>query len=476
MYYGRKYSLKKNDKIIIYGAATTGAILYKNFIEANLDVIAFIDKRADETPLYYELPVWTLEQLRKYLCHNQDVVIVIGIKNVFEHEKIARKIYEIGGKRIVFRPYKELNGQGNEEDKAINQLYSNLLSGICAGIGYEISGIENYEIKDSAIIEISENYVIANIHIFYIFTDNYTNKDIIWGDIPCLGLIPHIGLFNAFLGSYNDGEGEYIKFCREAALRSGGIVVSHAWEKSVYNNRLDVFNNMQYAWEFDSNFFIRNAVDAEYNSKGYFNIKSGKHRIVYQLVKGKRYIPLKIKKDDYYLWCNEKKALEIIRILFELKKDSLPFILGNPYFYKFPCTSSAFYELAIEKFISNLYKDRYYQNIKSFEGKKILFIDTDMTFFAYIFMFIGMKVFVYETNKDKCLLLDIVLGNFRYINEKELECDYNYIVTESNDILVEDVEKILYVTDKQMFGKEELVSGYVKESFLFAYLEEKKGC
>ena len=115
MYYGRKYSLKKNDKIIIYGAATTGAILYKNFIEANLDVIAFIDKRADETPLYYELPVWTLEQLKKYLCHNQDVVIVIGIKNVFEHEKIARKIYEIGGKRIVFRPYKELNGQGNED-------------------------------------------------------------------------------------------------------------------------------------------------------------------------------------------------------------------------------------------------------------------------------------------------------------------------------------------------------------------------
>lgn len=474
MYYDKKYLLTQDDKIVLYGAATTGAILYKSFTKQNLNVVAFVDMRADEIPTYYELPVWNLNQLQEYLSDNE-AVVVIAIKNVFEHEKIAKKIYEIGGRKIIFRPYRELNGQGREEEKVMNQLYSTLLSGVYSGSGYRISGIEKNEMEDSAIIEMSEEYIIANIHIFYIFTDNYKNRDIIWGDIPCLGLIPHIGLFKAFLGHYNEDEAEYIKFCREAALRSGGIVISQAWEKSVYNNRLDVFNNMQYAWEFDSNFFVRNAVEADYNPKGYFNIKSGKHRIVYQLVKGKRYIPLKLKKEDYYLWRNEKNAAEVSKLLFELKQDSLPFKLGNPYFYKFPCTSSNFYESVIEKLIYNLYKERYNRNIQSFEGKKILFINTDLVFGAYIFQFIGMEVYVYETDEDKCLLLDKVLGNMKYVNEKELESEYNYIVVEDSEKIENNVEKILYITDTKQQDKEEIASGYVDNRYLFAYLEEQKG-
>ena len=175
------------------------------------------------------------------------------------------------------------------------------------------------------------------------------------------------------------------------------------------------------------------------------------------------------------MWRNEKNAAEVSKLLFELKQDSLPFKLGNPYFYKFPCTSTNFYESVIEKLVFNLYIERYYRNIQSFEGKKILFINTDLVFGAYIFQFIGMEVYVYETDEDKCLLLDKVLGNMKYINETELESEYNYIVVEDSEKIENDVEKILYITDTKQQDKEEIASGYVDNRFLFAYLEEQKG-
>ena len=152
---------------------------------------------------------------------------------------------------------------------------------------YAIEAFEEHVLQDKALIESDSDSVVADIPVYYIFTDLYKDIDILWGDIPCLGLIP--------------------QFCREAALRSGGIKITKAWEESVYRNRLDVFNHMQYEWEHDRGFFVKNAVWADYNEKGYFNIKSGKHRVVFMLVKGKRYIPLRIKKSDYEKWSNISK-------------------------------------------------------------------------------------------------------------------------------------------------------------------------
>ena len=82
MIYGESYVIRKADSILLYGAATTGAILYANLTKRGFRVKGFIDQRADEIGSYYGLPVWDVAAgCCKGVC---DSVVIVAIKNVFE--------------------------------------------------------------------------------------------------------------------------------------------------------------------------------------------------------------------------------------------------------------------------------------------------------------------------------------------------------------------------------------------------------
>lgn len=476
MKYGKKYAINKTSKVIIYGAATTGAIVYSTFIRYGIEVIAFIDKRADEIESYYNLPVIDLNQTEKLIQENRDIIIVIGIKNVFEHEKIAKKICGLGCNKIIFRPYKEIKGEGSEKDKEINTIYSSILSGELPQEVYEVADFEEQSFSDKAIIETDDNYVVANIPIYYVFTDRYKDRNILWGDIPCLGLVPHIGLFNFFSGTENEDYHEYIKFCREAALRSGGIKISKAWEESVYKNRLDVFNHMQYEWEHDKGFFIKNAVEAAYNEGGYFNIKSGKHRVVFLLVMGKRYIPLKIRKYDYAKWCNTKKTEEIRSLLKSLNKESLPAVIGNPYFYDYPCSTSSFYEQVLMRLISVIYQTQYYERKKfDFSKENILLYNTPMALYADVLHMIGFEVDILEDDAKNKAIYKAVSG--QGVKEKlEENKEYFLVVVDGKKKLDDkdvNIKNKVYITSSKDENGRLLASGLGEKEFLYAFLTRR---
>lgn len=477
MRYGKRYAINRNSKIVIYGAATTGAIIYSAFIQNGFDVIAFVDKRADEIESYHDRPVLNLEQAGKLFDKNIDIIAVIGIKNVFEHEKIAKKILNLGCDKIIFRPYDEVDGKGKEKDKILNEVYSNILSGEIPKEGYVIDAFGEYDLQDKAVIEDNDNYVIANIPIYYIYTDLYENVDILWGDILCLGLIPHIGLFNFFQGIENEDYHEYMKFCREAALRSGGIKITKAWEESVYRNRLDVFIHMQYEWEHDRNFFVRNAVEADYNEKGYFNIKSGKHRVVFMLVKGKRYIPLRMKKDDYGKWSNVLKAKKIKCLLDKMDRESLPVILGNPFFYDYPCSTSSFYEQVLIRLISMIYQVRYYGRGKfDFNKDSILLYNTPLSIYADVLRMIGFHVDIVEENEENKIIYEAIAE--QGINEEaDNNKKYFFAVVEGEKKLCEikaSAENIVNISGCRDGAGEALVSGFGENGFLYAVLMKER--
>ena len=129
MHYGKEFLIDKDSKFIIYGAATTGAILYHNLKESGYKIIAFVDKRADEIDSYLELPVWNLRQAEKYFGTCDDVIVIIAIKNVFEHEKIAKTIWNLGCNKIIFRPSSVIEGRGKTEDLNLNVIYDNAIKG-----------------------------------------------------------------------------------------------------------------------------------------------------------------------------------------------------------------------------------------------------------------------------------------------------------------------------------------------------------
>lgn len=424
MIYGENYVLQRADHILLYGAATTGAILYTNLTKSGFHVQGFIDQRADEINSYYGLPVW--DAVSAGGCEkNRNSVVIIAIKNVFEHERVAGTLWRAGFRRVIFRPGGSVCGEETEPERLLNMVYDRVMNK--GGIGElppcpEIKGIAHKTLKDHAIVLDQGDYVTANIPAPYVFTDKYEDRDIMWGDIPCLGLLPHLGLFDMFNGNWNSDYAEYMKYCRQAAEKSGGIVTSGAWEASVYQNRLDVFNHMQYSWEHDRSFFIKNAVEGIYNPKGYFNIRSGKHRIAYMLTKGSRYIPLRIKRVSYELWSGKDRAERIAGFLWENGMEALPVVLMNPYFYDYTSSTSVFYEKILTSLVTMICRDsvRAGKPIR-FQGKSVLFCGTPMALYAQVFRILGFDVYILEHDPMNRKLNETVLSGMavHFLEEAE---------------------------------------------------------
>lgn len=479
MLLAKPYYIEKSDKIIIYGAATTGAIFLKKIEQLQLDVIAFIDKRADEIDTYYNKPVISIEESKRHA--NNNTIVIIAIKNVFEHEKIAKKLWGYGYTKIIFRPYSVIVSHGKRSELEINEAYDLLFKSVLPQKIPRVVGMEKNQLIDHAIIKKEGEYVWANIPIEYVFTDNYENKSIVWGDIPCLGLIPHIGLFRLFLGEGNDDYIEYMKFCREAAIRSGGIKISPAWEQSVYLNRLDVFNHMEYEWEHDRSFFVENTIEAIYNSQGYFNISSGKHRMVYLIAKGCKYVPLKIKAKEYALWSGEKDAHDIYQYLYDNELDVLPIVLPNPYFYDFPCSSSAFYLNVLHMLITNIFKSEYYLNGEfDFAGKQILICNSPMAMYSNYLQMLGFKVSILEKNSAnaECYRTLLGEGEYEFLNQNSSCVAYYLCIIEDDEMQdTRACEKVLRITDSCMQKNDNVanvVCGYTSSGFKAAYIEKKE--
>lgn len=400
MKYGERYVLEREAPILLYGAATTGAILYRNLTANGFSVHGFIDQRADEIDSYYGLPVWDTETAGRY-AGAHGAVVVIAIKNVFEHERVAAGLWRAGCRRVIYRPYRSVCGGETDQDRLLNEVYDRLMAGNCSGLPAcpEVAGPERRALQDRAVLLRQGDYVTANIPAPYVFTDRYEDPDVPWSDIPCLGLLPHLGLFDMFNGTWNPDHAEYIRYCRRAAEKSGGIVTSRAWEASVYQNRLDVFNHMQYSWEHDRDFFIRNTVEGRYNPKGYFNIRSGKHRMAYLLVKGSRYLPLRIKTADYEAWRGRERAERIMELLWEAGEETLPVALGDPYLYDCAGGTPAFYERVLFSLLTGIYRDAFRAGRPLyFAGETLLFSNTPMALYADIFQMLGFEVFLHESD------------------------------------------------------------------------------
>lgn len=474
MLYGKEYVLRKTDRVLLYGAATTGAIVYGNLIKSGFRVDGFIDQRADEISGYYGLPVWEAAEAGRR--EGADAAVVVAIKNVFEHERVAAKLWRAGFRRIIFRPYRSLRGEETERDRLLNSAYDRMMDK--GGVGElgpcpEIEGPEGKPLKDQAVILDEGDYVTANIPAPLVFTDRYEDQSIIWGDIPSLGLLPHRGLFDVFNGKWNPDYEEYMKYCRRAAERSGGIVTSKAWEASVYQNRLDVFSHMQYSWEHDRDFFVRNATEGVYNPKGYFNIRSGKHRVAYLLTKGGRYIPLRIKKADYEIWREKERADRIGDFLWKNDLETLPVLLMNPYFYDYVDSASAFYEKALDSLVTALCRDKLHaERPIRFAGEKILFFNTPMALYARLFRALGFEVFIYEQDRIKRGLDEIVLSGtaIRFLEEAELEAGaYDAAVLEGTGQSVR-VRVAAVICGEARKDKEAAACGLSGGELLYAYL------
>lgn len=444
----------KIKRVLLYGAASIGMLIYNVFEENNFEIIGYIDKRAKEMDSFMGKPVWSLhdDSLKKHI--NDNAFVFVSVKNVFEHSKIAQDLVAAGFENIIYRPYSVLSGDGNEAQKALNSIYDLLTNDMF----HSITGvpktmrIETIEYKDYATIRVDEQGRVVLVPIDLVYSDNKV-RETPWFNKNIGTLLPHMDLFRFIAGESGYSTERYMDFCIDSASNTGEITITQAWKNNVLKNRSSIYEHMSYSMELDPDFFIRNAPNATWNKNGYFNLNSGKHRGAFFASKRKKYVPLRISEKDFEAWINEATFLKVKQTLERNAIHELCAPIPHPYFYQYPCESKEFYFnlfYAITYYLANELYTQYRSLL--FEGLRILCICDDLGYLERHLIKMGCKVDCVNKEEDKDVLEK--LQNLFYCLQNHTEFDlnksYDYILYDEtrNEI---DITTVLNMSAKQIF-------------------------
>lgn len=371
------YRITHATKFIIYGAATTGAIFYNNLISQGYNVLCFVDQRADEINSYLQTPVFTIKGIGEngIFPEDEDYCVIIAIKNVFEHEDIAGSFSELGYYNLLFKTKELIQGEADEADKALGEtydlLFKNQMIKECVlpkthTIPY-IPFLDNNLLQDDG-----KEQINVKIPRAFIFSDRKENPTNEWNFISIMGLIPHLDFFGCINGDIDKTESEYMKYCYEAARRSGDILTSQRWRQSVLENRINIYQNMELERQLNPEFFDNSAPEAVLEDTGVYSIHSGKHRMIYQVINGSYFITLRLLRSEYDRWRNKDTALKLYNKLkyYNIRKLTVPIM--NPYFYRFPCDNMMYYynmQYSVVNFIYRYYYSE--KRVTDFHGIKV---------------------------------------------------------------------------------------------------------
>lgn len=332
-----------DKKIIVYAAGATSTILRSLFQNNDLDIYAYIDKRADEIKDVNGTPVYTLEMFLKKEQKKDDFCIIITPKNVFEHSEIANKLGKAGYHNLIFKPKEILNGQENLKLLNINDVFDCLVT----SKSIPDKEIEEYHVgskernQQLLIKNIDNNYVVFWLPVEFLYS-NISQKSI-WSNINMCSHFPLIDLYKLFLGitqCAEDAIDNYIDYSSYGANLIQ-MKITESWRKNAIDTRLKIFYEMQNMIACYPEFFIKNCPEVEYVNDRHFNIiSSGKNRMGFLIAKKYRFVPVKIKKESYEHWADNIHLRPVLSYLENNQIQKIDFEIAHPalmnYKSKFP--------------------------------------------------------------------------------------------------------------------------------------------
>lgn len=357
------FTINEHTEVLLYGAASIGYIALNICREFNIPVAGFIDKRWDEIGEVYGLPVYGLEDSR-LLQFDPDTAVLIAVKNVFEHENIARMLIRKGFCNLLYRPYAVVQGGGTQEERLLNRVYDCFMNKnmefVLSSAIPRTEALSGYRCRDASLVREDAEDRIVYVPTECVYTDDKKVPNRFnWMDLPVIALRPHVDFFRWLDGQAGYSYEYYMDYCTESVKHNGEFEITDRWKANVLKNRADVYNHMNQALERDTDFFLRQAPRAIWNSDGYFNLVSGKHRAAYLTAKGKQYIPLRISVRDYDSWIN-RPVLERVAKGFgnaQIYESAGP--IEHPYFYDLPCDNRIFWHTFLVSFIQELAERQY---------------------------------------------------------------------------------------------------------------------
>lgn len=412
-----KFALDKNIKILIYGAAAGGTLLFQKLQQNGYQIVGFVDKRAKEITCLCGLPVYCIEQI-KSLNNYEEMIVIISVKNVFEHSRIARDLMKHGVHNIIYKPYVVLKGYANEAQREVFEIHNRLIEqGNCEVIN--LSKADEIE----TCLKLPKEYLLCeDIDTQTVFlplpmlfenrngTDGFKERNVCF-------LYPHIQFFHFLQGDPNATFEYYVKYCEMAAEELDTFMVTDAWRENVIRNRAEVYHQMNHAFLFQKDFFVQNAPDVEWNKNGFFNLKSGKHRAAFFASKRLLYIPVRMSRKDAEQWICKEYVEHVNEVLQKQEIFELKAPIEHPYFYQVPCmTENFFYGLCcvLAEHLGKLYYKSPLDHV--LDNKKIYVNLDDYGFISRFLRRCG--AYVYDANMRDELLVKALERLFRIPNER----------------------------------------------------------
>ena len=387
---------EKNKKFILYGAAALGKIVFQTLTGAGFQVVGFIDRRADEIGTLDGLPVWRLDSVPEQILRDSDIVVFISVKDVFDHTQIANQLMEQGFRFIIYKPRSVLEGTASDEKALVSDLYEKVLRGEWSGQESvpPMESLETYQFADMFLVERCGNTVRARIPAEYIFTNHYPAQASKWSDISLYMFFTHLNLFDWFAGKNTDGYLSYVREYCEYNASKLGVKTSERWRQNVLQNRSGVYEQMSINLETYPDFFIKNAPEAVWNKRGYFNLLGGKHRTSFLLSRGFRLIPLQISYEDYTSYLNYTAAHKLVCYFEGRSLDALPFPIMHPMFYRYANHGATAYHTILMKVMRRL-SEKLYTETGASDGGRLTVVDLmgDSGTLSRYFMRIGSQVY-----------------------------------------------------------------------------------
>lgn len=398
-----EFRFDSTTPILLYGAAAIGNIMHENLLQQKFRVTGFIDKRAYEMTEFRGLPVYHIDDARLTPKDRASVSVIVSVKNVFEHEQIAAKLIKQGYENIIYKSKSVLNNYGSEDRIALSTLYDDILAN--KKIAEQNLSKTKYtilnEYKDHALILENEegNYVIANIPLEYIYTNNYSENESKWGNVNIMAFFTHLGFFRFLSGNIGYSYEDYInEYCIYTAPPS--IKITEGWKNNVMQNRAMIFEQMRLSHELDADFFIRSAPEAVWNQQGYFNLTSGKHRAAFFAATGQMFLPTKISKTDYKTFLALPDAETLNNDLQENAVTELKLPIPHPYFYKYPCLSNEYYYKMISYFSFFIARNLYFPD-KQLNWKNLNIMEISENPYSILNHFSRMGCNAYHVSRRK---------------------------------------------------------------------------
>lgn len=281
------FDIQRGIPIVFYGYSQFDTVKEKHLEMQKLgyQVLGYIDQNAHELKKRH-VTSWTVNEFPYHSRDRKGIIVILLLQNGRIHENVAESLHKNGFEKILFLPR---NGCTDLRKRMIH-LYNLFLKSEYDALN-DIplwSELSEKEPEDLTILQKDEKSITTFVPIELLF--EYAKKS---------GKESNLYFSEIYNEIFDFLEGK-ITVCNAYCTFMGADTKEKA--DQLLSDRVKLYGFWERQRHRDMQYFVEAAPFVTWNTKGYFNIVDGHHRLMYQLRKGYRQVPVSMTYEDLSCW------------------------------------------------------------------------------------------------------------------------------------------------------------------------------